>query len=135
MENTMQGVTRVIAALVIGGAGPMLAVAPAHATVYRSFTTFSWSGGPCIKALSPDVGNYTALTWNTVCPGSGFYQINETLVQSGQWVGVRIPLTDQSHVTCTAWLGPQGGPMSVYASDSADSGLGSGEANCLRQVP
>ncbi|MCV7401299.1 hypothetical protein H7K24_14170 [Mycobacterium fragae] len=131
----MQIITRAIAALVIEGAGLMLAVAPAHATVYRSFTTFSWSGGPCIKALSPDIGNHTALTWDTVCPGGGFYQINETLVQSGQWIGVRIPLTDESQVNCTTWLGPQGGLMSVYANDSADSNLGSGEADCLRQVP
>ncbi len=84
---------------------------------------------------APEEGNYTALTWTTVCPGGGFYQINETQVQSGQWIGVKIPLTGQTHVTCTAWLGPHGGLMSSYANDTADSSLGSVEADCLRQVP
>jgi hypothetical protein len=85
--------------------------------------------------LSPEIGNLTVLTWNTVCPGANFYQINKRLVPSGQWIGVKIPITGQTHVTCTAWLGPQDGLMSVYATDSADSNLGSGEADCLRQVP
>lgn len=124
-----------LASVILAVAGLMLTVATAHATVYNSFTTLSWSGAECIKTLSPEVGNYTALKWATVCPGGGFYQINETQVQSGQWIGVKIPLTGQTHVTCTAWLGPQGGPMSSYANDTADSSLGSGEADCLRQVP
>jgi hypothetical protein len=124
-----------LASVILGVAGLMLTVATAHATVYNSFTTFSWSGAQCIKTLSPEVGNYTALTWATVCPGGGFYQINETQVQSGQWIGVKIPLTGQTHVTCTAWLGPQGGLMSSYANDTADSSLVSGEADCLLQVP
>lgn len=124
-----------LASVILGVGGLMLTTATARATVYNSYTTFSWSGARCIKTLSPEVGNYTALTWATVCPGGGFYQINETQVQSGQWIGVKIPLTDQTHVACTAWLGSQGGLMSTYANDSADSGLGSGEADCLRQVP
>jgi hypothetical protein len=45
-------IATLLASLVFGWAGLMLAVAPAHATVYSSFTTFSWSGAPCIKALS-----------------------------------------------------------------------------------
>jgi len=95
-----------LSSVLLGAATTMLTVAPAHASVYHSFTTFSWSGAQCAKTLSPEVGNATALAWDTVCPGSGFYQINETQVQSGQWIGVKIPLTGQTHVTCTTWLGP-----------------------------
>ena len=115
----------------------VLGVAPAQANVYRSFTTFAWSGARCITAQSSLVGNAAALGWATVCDDEAFafHQINETVVQSGQWVGVKIPLTGQGHVDCQAWLGPANGLMSVYARDSADSSLGSGEADCLRQVP
>jgi hypothetical protein len=124
-----------LASVILGQAGLMLTVAPAHATVYDSFTTFTWSGAQCVKTLSPEVGNYTALAWATVCADGGFHQINKMQVQSGQWIGVKVPLTGQTHVSCNAWLGPQGGPMSSYANDTADSDLGSGEADCLRQVP
>ncbi len=106
--------------------------APAHAGVYTSFTTFSWSGKPCVDFESPLIGNAS------VCDGNGqfgFHQINETVVQSGQWIGARIPLSDQRKVGCTVWLGPVGGLSSVYANDEADASLGAGEANCLRRVP
>ncbi len=124
-----------LASVILSEAALTLTVATAHATVYDSFTTFTWSGAQCVKTLSPEVGNYTALAWATVCADDGFHQINKMQVQSGQWIGVKIPLTGQTHVTCTAWLGPQGGLMSSYANDTADSSLGSGEADCLRQVP
>ena len=103
--------------------------APAQASVYKSFTTFSWSGKPCVTVESPVIGN------TTVCSRDGFFQINETIVQAGQWIGVRIPLDGQTHVECAAWLGPAGGLQSMYAHDSADSSLGAGEADCLRHVP
>ncbi len=128
-------ILRLFAALVLSLAALIAAAIPAHATVYNSFTTFSWSGTSCATATSPVIGNYGMLSTSTVCPGSGFYQINETLVQSGQWIGVRIPLTGQSQVSCTVWLGPTRGLMSAYASDSADGSLSSGEADCLRIVP
>lgn len=128
-------IAALLAVPVMGVAALTLAAAPAHATVYQSFTTFSWTGAPCVQTLAPVIGNYTTLAWNSICPGAGSHQVNETLVQSGQWIGVRISLTGQTHVACTTWLGPQGGLMSVYVSDSADSSLGSGEADCLRQVP
>ena len=107
----------------------MLGVAPAHARVYRTFTTFSWQGTPCVTVESPIIGN------TEVCTDGGFFQINETVVQSGQWIGVRIPLRGQTYIGCATWLGPDGGLQSVFASDSAESSLGPGEADCLRQVP
>lgn len=120
---------------VLGSAGMMLTVPTARAAVYDSFTTFNWTGAPCVKTLSPQVGNYTALAWATVCADGGFHQINKMQVQSGQWIGVKIPLTGQTQVACNAWLGPQGGLMSSFATDTADASFGAGEADCLRQVP
>lgn len=104
----------------------------AQASVYNTFTTFSWAGRPCVAFQSPLIGNAT------VCDGNGtfgFHQINQTVAESGQWIGVKIPLADQANVQCTVWLGPTGGLMSPYAKDGADSSLGSGEADCLRRAP
>jgi len=127
---TMKTIKRLAAAIpltiaLLAGLG----VAPAHARVYRTFTSISWWGQPCVAVDAPVLGN------TTLCPGSGFFQINETVVQSGQWIGVRIPLAGQTHVECAVWLGPDGGMQSIYAHDSADASLGAGEADCLRQVP
>jgi hypothetical protein len=131
--KTLKRLLVALAAALTLGSG--LAVAPAHAAIYNSFTTYSWTGTSCISSESPVIGNPAALTSSTVCPGAGFYQINKTVVQSGQWIGVKIPLSGQNRIECTTWLGPAGGVMSVYATDSADASMGSGEADCLRQVP
>ena len=123
LKRTLKSLPLTLALLAV------LGVAPAHAQVYRTFTTFAWQGTPCVTVESPIIGN------TEVCDSDGFFQINETVVQSGQWVGVRIPLTGQTYIGCSAWLGPDGGLQSVFAKDSAESALGAGEADCLRQVP
>ena len=128
----MKTLKRVLAALPLAVVLlTVLGVSPAHARVYRSFTTFSWSSRPCVAFESPVIGTATVCSSG----GFGFHQVNETVVQSGQWIGVRVPLAGQDHVECAAWLGPDGGMQSIYARDSADSSLGTGEADCLRQVP
>jgi hypothetical protein len=99
----------------------------ANAVVRHATTTIHWTGAQCATVVSPVIGNYSQLTAETVC-GAGFHNFTQ-IVQPGQWIGAKVPLTGQSSVDCVVIL--DGVTQGV---DYAVASQGSGEANCLRMV-